>query len=910
MESKRSNRIIFLSFVLMMIRLVGPVLFTQSFDETRQGMVEEEIHLGVILNMGSRESKIVHNCISMAISDFYSVHGYYKTRVIFHTRDSKGEPLRALTSALDLLENSEVRAIIGAQTSMEAKFLAELGNKTKVPVISFSAPTGTSSPSNKYPYFFQINQDESSVATGIADIVRAFKWKDVVIIHEENDDWRDFIPHLVDLLQEKDIHISYKSSLDVSLDDSNIIEEIQKLMASEQKVFVVHMSPLLTFRFYMNAKNLGMMREGYAWIMTVKSMDYLHSNMGSSVTESMQGVIGLKSYIPASKELYNFTSRWRNTFSAEHNMEIKDLNVFCIRAYDVAWALAKAAERVRPKICSRRNADDRLSLNLMDLDNITTSTHGSILVEEILKLKSKGLSGEFRFVNGKLVSNAFEIVNVIGRSGDRRVGFWTSVGKITRELYSSSHGRQLYSNSTDLEDIIWPGGSAKIPKGHVMQMSSKKLRIGVVRNSGFPELVNIHQNLETNITTITGFCIDVFRAAIEQLPYQVEYELIPFPDRDRSKATIDLFKQLNFQNYDAVVADTTVTAERSLYVDFTSPYTDLGVGMVAPKAGKNGVWIFLEPLTCDLWLTSAAFFVLTGFVIWLIEHPINNEFQGPISQQIGMIFWFAFSTLVFAHREKLLSNLSRFVVIVWLFIVLILTSSYTATLTSMMTVQHIELNVLNSKDNYIGYQDGSIVSKGVISNLNFKNSNLRPFNSPEEYANALSRGSKKGGVSAIIDEVPYLKIFLAKYSKDYSMTGPISPSTNGFGFVFPKGSPLVADISRAIAKLREDGKLAMMEYTWFQSQSMLTSSGDNSNNLKPLTTESFRGLFLISGVTSALALVMLYSFLIHKNWHVLKHCDFKDFFQSPLNFVKEYLSKKLFSRTEETNVIHPEHTTP
>ncbi|KAK0590019.1 hypothetical protein LWI29_021670 [Acer saccharum] len=211
----------------------------------------------------------------------------------------------------------------------------------------------------------------------------------------------------------------------------------------------------------------------------------------------------------------------------------------------------------------------------------------------------------------------------------------------------------------------------------------------------------------------------------------------------------------------------------------------------------------------------------------------------------------------------------------------------------MMTDQHIELNL---KDNYIGYQGGSIVTKGVISNLNFKNSNLQPFNSPEEYANALSRGSKKGGVSAIIDEVPYLKIFLAKYSKDYSMIGLISPTTNGFGFAFPKGSPLVADISRAISKLREAGKLTMIEYTWFQSESMLTSSGDNSNNEKPLTTESFRGHFLISGVSSALALVMLYSFLIHKNSHVLKNYDYKDFFRSRLNFVKEYLSKKLFSR--------------
>lgn len=134
-------------------------------------------------------------------------------------------------------------------------------------------------------------------------------------------------------------------------------------------------------------------------------------------------------------------------------------------------------------------------------------------------------------------------------------------------------------------------------------------------------------------------------------------------------------------------------------------------------------------------------------------------------------------TTVFAE-ERLLSNFSRFVVIVWVFVVLILTSSYTATLTSMITVQQIQLN---SKENYIGYQKGSF-TKGVISNLNFKNSFLRPCKSLEEYADALSRGSEKGGVSAIIDEIPYIKVFLAKYSADYSMVRSMS-TTNGFAFV-------------------------------------------------------------------------------------------------------------------------------
>ncbi|KAL6176429.1 hypothetical protein ACLB2K_053062 [Fragaria x ananassa] len=100
--------------------------------------------------------------------------------------------------------------------------------------------------------------------------------------------------------------------------------------------------------------------------------------------------------------------------------------------------------------------------------------------------------------------------------------------------------------------------------------------------------------------------------------------------------------------------------------------------------------------------------------------------------------------------EKSSNNLAKFVVILWVFVVLILTSTYTATLASLMTVKQIQLN---SRGNYIGYQS---VSLGVILNLNF--TGLKPYRSSGEYLAALSKGSKHNGVSGIIDEVPYINI--------------------------------------------------------------------------------------------------------------------------------------------------------
>lgn len=94
-------------------------------------------------------------------------------------------------------------------------------------------------------------------------------------------------------------------------------------------------------------------------------------------------------------------------------------------------------------------------------------------------------------------------------------------------------------------------------------------------------------------------------------------------------------------------------ANRSQYADFTLPYTESGVGMIVPikKNQNKNPWVFLKPLTTDLWLGTMAFFFFTGFVVWVIEHRINNDFRGPPAQQMGVIFYFAFSTIVHAHSS-------------------------------------------------------------------------------------------------------------------------------------------------------------------------------------------------------------------------------------------------------------------
>ena len=49
------------------------------------------------------------------------------------------------------------------------------------------------------------------------------------------------------------------------------------------------------------------------------------------------------------------------------------------------------------------------------------------------------------------------------------------------------------------------------------------------------------------------------------------------------------------------------------------------------------------------------------------------------------------------------------------------------------------------------------------------------------------------------------------------MFGPVY-KTDGFGFVFPMGSPLTADVSRAVLTLAEGEEMAQIEKKWFGEQ--------------------------------------------------------------------------------------------
>jgi len=159
---------------------------------------------------------------------------------------------------------------------------------------------------------------------------------------------------------------------------------------------------------------------------------------------------------------------------------------------------------------------------------------------------------------------------------------------------------------------------------------------------------------------------------------------------------------------------------------------------------------------------------------------------------------------------------------------------------------------------YVGCQQGSFLVD-FLKGLGFEGSKIRTYKCTEDCHEALSKGSSNGGISAYFDVLPHIKLFLSQYCGKYAVAGP-THRTDGFGFVFPKSSPLVADISRAIVQLTENGNI--LDIDDLKSVKPACAAPDTVINPSSVTLRTFQVLFgITAGVTLSCLGVSLIMYL-------------------------------------------------
>ncbi|KFK29761.1 hypothetical protein AALP_AA7G175600 [Arabis alpina] len=338
-----------------------------------------DIKVGIVNDVGMAYSNMTLLCINMSLSDFYSSHPETQTRLVTTIVDSKNDVVIAAAAALDLIANNEVKAILGPWTSMQTQFMIEIGKKSQVPIVSYSA-TSPFLTTIRSPYFFRATYDDSSQVQAIKAIIKLFGWREVAPVYVDDTFGEGIMPRLTDALQEINVRIPYRTVISPNATDDEISLELLRMMTLPTRVFVVHIVELLASRFFARAKEIGLMKQEYVWILTNAITDVL-SILNETEIETMQGVLGVKTYIPRSEELETFRSRWKKRFP------LSELGVYGLRAYDATTALAMAIEEVGTSNLSFAKTD--VMRNMSELQGLGVSQYGPKLLQALSRVQFK-----------------------------------------------------------------------------------------------------------------------------------------------------------------------------------------------------------------------------------------------------------------------------------------------------------------------------------------------------------------------------------------------------------------------------------------------------------------------------------------------------------------------------------------
>ncbi|XP_027927943.1 glutamate receptor 2.8-like [Vigna unguiculata] len=775
--------------------------------------------IGVITDNNSRNGKEEIVAVKMAMEDFYH---YSNQSFGLQIRDSHADPLQAALAARDLIDTQKVEAIIGPETWKETTLVADICSQNMTPVISLADATPNWS-TLKLPYLVQVSPNQFMQMKAVAAIVHSFEWYNVNIIYDDTDSSSTrMFSHLYRDFSVAGVLVSNVLTIP-PLTSSSLSQELEKLRDGYCRVFIVNLSLPLAINLFQTAKELKMVEKGYVWIVTDPLTSLVHS-LNSSIISSMQGIIGVKSYFPEIGLQYeDFYFKFRKKFSSENPHELNnEPGIFAARAYDAAWTLALS-------MIQANNKKDQTLLDKILLNNFT------------------GLSGKIHFSDQKLdPSDTFQIINVMGKDC-KEIGFWTNgLG------FSNIIGQNAAFNSSmkELGQVLWPGRPWGTPRGWTLPSSDNPLRIGVSVLGTLKQFITVIQDQTENTTTFQGFTIDLFNATMKLLPYYLPYKFYPFND------TYDnLVKQVYLKNFDAVI-DVAIISYRYQYAEFTQPYTDPGVVMVVPLKSKvdHRAWLFFKPFTKSMWVLILAMVIYNGFILWMLERRHSPEITGSMLNQTGTMAWLALTPLIKLDGDKLHSNLSKMVMVVWLFVALILTQTYTANLASMLTAEQLEPTIddvdqLRNRNIKVGYSSGSFVKHYVQEVLQFHPENMRNYGELEEFAEALRRKE----IGSAFLEVPTAKIFVSKYCNEFIQARP-SYKIGGFGFAFPRGSPFIPDVNKALLDLVETGKVRELENKMLALEEC--EDTDVNGETASLSPNSFWVLFIFTAGTSTFSLLV------------------------------------------------------
>jgi polar amino acid transport system substrate-binding protein len=315
--------------------------------------------------------------------------------------------------------------------------------------------------------------------------------------------------------------------------------------------------------------------------------------------------------------------------------------------------------------------------------------------------------------------------------------------------------------------------------------------------------------------SLTGFSIDLWNAIATRLKVKTIYQIMPdasaMEEAMRSKSA-DLIPAL------------AITSARDDVFDFSYPTLETGLQIMVRETGATqGPESRLSPVldmlrllfsrTTIEWLGVGFLLVLIpAHIIWFLE---RRQKDGVISNRnyfpgIFEACYWGLATLAAQVESMPRQWLARGLAILWMFASVVFIASYTAQLTTTLTVEQIR-GAIEGPGDLPGKQIATITSSIATVYLREQKAEVQEFPSADQVFRALL--DKK--VDAVVMQAPLLHYYAAHEGKGLvKVVGP-EFDRRPVAIEVQLDSPLRKRIDRVLIALREDGTYQQIYDKWF-----------------------------------------------------------------------------------------------
>ncbi|WP_041468555.1 transporter substrate-binding domain-containing protein [Chloroherpeton thalassium] len=265
----------------------------------------------------------------------------------------------------------------------------------------------------------------------------------------------------------------------------------------------------------------------------------------------------------------------------------------------------------------------------------------------------------------------------------------------------------------------------------------------------------------------------------------------------------EMLEAVSHGKVDAAVAAITITKEREEAFNFSHPYYTTGLG-IATKKKNEGRWMsivkqFFSGSFLSVVGVLSVILLLTGIFIWFFERKKNPEQFGekPI-EGIGAGFWWAAVTMTtVGYGDKAPVTFGgRLVALVWMFAGLIFISSFTAAITTALTVDELG-SVIHGPNDLFKVRVGTVAGSTSEKYLIQKHIGYKKYHSIDGCLASL----KQDNIDAVVYDEPIIRYLISKEDATELKVLENTFKKQYYAFAIPAGSPLEESLNRKLAEI-------------------------------------------------------------------------------------------------------------